>query len=175
MNTELVWTAVSVAAALALLVGLLTWLRTRSLRTELSRTRAAAEELAERVAMLEAEQVRSTPAASPPRSVSHGAEDHAFVITHMGEHDHDAEPAAPAHVDTRVFVDIVARESVVKAMSLAHGVRRAMDPETRNRIRFEMRREVKRSRKGRRAEMKQAWREYQERQRAAGRPEEGAA
>ena len=43
----------------------------------------------------------------------------------------------------------------VKAASLGYGVRRALAPETRNRIRFEMRREVKRSRRQRRAELKE--------------------
>ena len=44
----------------------------------------------------------------------------------------------------------------MRAASLAHGVRRALDPETRNRIRFEMRREVKRARKQRRADIREA-------------------
>ena len=47
------------------------------------------------------------------------------------------------------------RESLVKAASLGYGVRRALAPETRNRIRFEMKREVKRSRRQRRAELKE--------------------
>ncbi len=66
------------------------------------------------------------------------------------------------------------RETVVKAASLAHGVRRALDPETRNRIRFEMKREVKRARKQRRADTRQARREWEARQRA-GLDSEGSA
>ena len=44
--------------------------------------------------------------------------------------------------------------------------RRALAPEVRNRIRFEMKREVKRSRKQRKTDLKQARREWETRQRA---------
>ena len=54
------------------------------------------------------------------------------------------------------FADIVARESAIKAVGLAHGLRRALSPEARNRIRFEMQREVKRARKQRRADQRAA-------------------
>ena len=65
-----------------------------------------------------------------------------------------------------LFADLVLRETVVKAAALVHGLRRALAPETRNRIRFEMRREVKRARKQRRADTRQARREWTSRQRA---------
>ena len=58
------------------------------------------------------------------------------------------------------------RETVVKAASLAHGVRRGLAPATRNRIRFEMKQEVRRSRRQRRADLKQAQRDLHARQRA---------
>ncbi len=74
--------------------------------------------------------------------------------------------AVPTRLDGRLFVDVVVRESVVKGASLAYGLRHALSPATRNRIRFEMRREVKRSRKERRAEAKLALREFRARQRA---------
>ena len=51
--------------------------------------------------------------------------------------------------------------------SLAAGVRRALAPEHLNRVRFEMRREVKRARKQRRADLRQAKRQYDARDRAA--------
>jgi hypothetical protein len=50
---------------------------------------------------------------------------------------------------------VAVTESVVKVAALAHGVRRALSPQSRNRIRFEMRREVKRSRRERRRSAKQ--------------------
>ena len=90
-----------------------------------------------------------------------------YVITGLRE-DGDAEPAGPvATVEPALFADLVLRETVVKAASLAHGVRRALDPETRNRIRFEMRREVKRARKQRRADVREARRDGEVRRRAA--------
>ena len=89
-----------------------------------------------------------------------------FVITQVGTPDrHPADAGPPARLEGRLFADIVLRESVVKAASLGYGVRRALAPETRNRIRFEMKREVKRSRRQRRAELKEFRRAQQARQR----------
>jgi len=55
----------------------------------------------------------------------------------------------------------------VKAAGWTHGLRRALAPETRNRIRFEVRQETRRAGRERRAEMKQALREFRARERAA--------
>jgi hypothetical protein len=86
-----------------------------------------------------------------------------FVITDLGQ----ARPAPePVHPDGPAFADIVLRETVVKAASLAHGVRRGLAPATRNRIRFEMRQEVRRSRRQRRADLKAARRDLHARQRS---------
>jgi hypothetical protein len=60
----------------------------------------------------------------------------------------------------------VLRESVVKAASWAYAVRRGLSPANRNRIRFEMRRELKRVRKDRKAEEREAIRQYRARRRA---------
>lgn len=68
-------------------------------------------------------------------------------------------------VDGKLFADLLLRETLVRVGAVAHGARRALAPETRNRIRFEVRREVKRSRKERRAEVRQARRELHARQR----------
>ena len=72
----------------------------------------------------------------------------------------------PSEPDGKLFADIVARESVIKVAGLAAGLRRALAPEIRNRIRFEMRREVLRARKQRRAELKAALRDFRARERA---------
>ena len=80
--------------------------------------------------------------------------------------DADAEQPARAGRAPRSSPTWCSARRVVKAASLAHGVRRALDPETRNRIRFEMRREVKRARKQRRADTREARREWEARQRA---------
>jgi hypothetical protein len=93
-----------------------------------------------------------------------------YVITHLGEVEPETDEGESERVPTipaGQFADIVLRESVIKSASLLHGVRRALSPENRNRIRFEMRREVKRSRKQRRADVREARREWEARQRAA--------
>jgi hypothetical protein len=94
-----------------------------------------------------------------------------YVITRMGE------PAVTEPVATLaapVFADLVLKETVVQTASLFQGLRRALAPETRNRIRFHMRQEVKRSRKQRRAELREVRREWAARQRAAMAAEEPA-
>ena len=62
--------------------------------------------------------------------------------------------AAPSAIP---FADLVLRETVIKSASVFHGLRRALDPEVRNRVRFAMRLEVRRARKQRRAERRQAY------------------
>jgi hypothetical protein len=101
---------------------------------------------------------------APPRAHP----DPEFVITHLGETGPATAPAvapvgapvvgvdAVERVDSALFADLVLRETVVKAASLTHGLRRALAPEVRNRIRFEMGREIKRARKQRRADLKAA-------------------
>jgi hypothetical protein len=96
------------------------------------------------------------------------------VITRVGEPELE-EPAEPvATVPAPVFADLVLKETVVQTASLFLGLRRALAPETRNRIRFQMRQEVKRSRKQRRAELREVRREWAARQRAAVAAEERA-
>ncbi|HEX5088256.1 MAG TPA: hypothetical protein VFV89_10650 [Nocardioides sp.] len=91
-----------------------------------------------------------------------------FVITRVGEPEPEPEAAEPVPtVPAPVFADLLLKETVVQTASLFQGLRRALAPETRNRIRFHMRQEVKRSRKQRRAEIREARREWAARQRAA--------
>jgi hypothetical protein len=78
-------------------------------------------------------------------------------------------------VPAPVFADLLLKETVVQTASLFQGLRRALDPETRNRIRFHMRQEVKRSRKQRRAELREVRREWAARQRSGMAAEESAA
>ena len=119
--------------------------------------------------------VTDEPSASPglvtgagaPSSTS-GSEE--FVITRLGE----PEPEPGPTLESTLFADVVLRETVVKAASLAYGVRRGLSPANRNRIWFEMRREVKRARKERRAEEREAIREYRARRRNAPQESEAA-
>jgi hypothetical protein len=123
-----------------------------------------------RVAALEA-RPEPAPVAAPVPPVA-PRETPEFVITRVGD---EPEPDPVPTVPAPVFADIVARETVIQAASLAHGLRRALDPETRNRIRFHMRQEVRRSRKQRKAEQRAVRREWAARQREAEHPEAGAA
>ena len=114
--------------------------------------------------------------ASAPSSTSEGepavSADEEYVITRLGSPD-DVD-ASLEHPDARLFADLVLRESVVKAASFAHGVRRGLSPENRNRIWFEMRREVRRARKQRKADEREAVREWKARQRASLREDDAA-
>lgn len=74
-----------------------------------------------------------------------------FLITTAGTQDEEPFEPVPA---TR-FVSLAAGESLVRLVSLGHGLRRALSAQNRNRIAFEVRREVRRSRKRRRRELKQ--------------------
>ena len=140
------------ALTLASLVLAVVLLRTRA--TTARDLRSAHAETASLRAQLEDLDRRLT--STPPRAHA----DSEFVITHLGETGPVGAPVAGVdaveRVDSALFADLVLRETVVKAASLTHGLRRALAPEVRNRIRFEMGREVKRARKQRRADLKAA-------------------
>jgi hypothetical protein len=93
-------------------------------------------------------------------------DDKEYKITALGERRAGGPLALVPTVPGPQFVDILLRESLIRTASIAAGLRRALAPEVRNRIRFEMKREVKRSRKQRKTDMKQARREWEARQRA---------
>jgi hypothetical protein len=90
-----------------------------------------------------------------PRPVADPTE---YVITTAGEPDPDevAASAPPVPVTGRQFASMALGESLVTIFSFGYGVRRALSAENRNRIGFEMRREVRRSRKERKRVEKQA-------------------
>lgn len=161
------WIVPAVIGALALLavvlVVLLVLARSRTTR-ELRAARAEAASLRAQVEEIER---RLAQAASRPR-IEPG-----YVITHLGEEDpvpaerDDVRASGSVErIDGALFADLVLREAVVKTASLAHGLRRALAPETRNRIRFEMRREVKRARKQRRRELRDLAQQVRATQRA---------
>ena len=85
----------------------------------------------------------------------------AYLIT-------DAGTLVPEpNVPDRVVLSATFGEPLVKVVAFGHGLARALSPESRNRIWFEMKREVRRARKQRRRETKQAWRAMRADQRAA--------
>ncbi len=146
--------------AVALLLG-----RARTGR-ELAAARAEAVTLRAQVAEIDRRVSRS----ASPAAASDLAD---YVITHVGE---DLRVPRPTHLDPAaevariepaLFADLVLRETVVRAASLAHGIRVALAPETRNRIRFEVRREIRRARKQRRVQLKAARRDLGMRQRTS--------
>ncbi len=123
-------------------------------------SRADIEALQARVdalsAELEAARVHAAAAPAVPQTE--------YVITTAGR---DRElPVVPE----RAVLSVTFGEPLVKAMAFAYGVRRALSPESRNRIAFEMRREVKRARKQRRRDARRATRVA-----AAGQRQEEAA
>lgn len=127
--------------------------------------RADAEALQAQVAAIESRLAAEAAAReAAAREVEASREDREYVITALGR-ERTEEGPAPA-LPAPAFTDLVLRESAVQLAALAAGVRRALAPETRNRIRFEMGREVKRARRQRRADLRRARRDLAARQRA---------
>ncbi len=153
----LVLAAVAAAALVAAVVLLVALLRQRGrsradLEAVLAHSRAETGELRRQLEELAGRVERPAPAEAE------------FVITSVG----DAVPDAEA-VPDRLVLGATLGEPLVKAAAFTHGVRRALSAESRNRIRFAMRQEVRRSRRERRREMKAAWRAHQARFREAQR------
>jgi hypothetical protein len=147
------------AVVLLVLTGLLVLLRSRGrARRDLAASLAAAQaETAELRTRLDALTVQlERQAASMIR-----VDDPAYVITDAGA------PRREPSVSDSVVLSATVGEPLVKVVAFGHGLRRALAPESRNRIRFEMRREVRRARKQRRRETKEAWRRMQAEDRAA--------
>ena len=151
---QAVWLVIGGLAVLCLVLLVTTVQARRAWARERAGAQADVADLRARLEELERE--RPTP------TVATEAE---FVITGLGS-EAEPEPTPAAPVDGAAFADTVLRETVVKAASLAHGVRRGLAPATRNRIRFEMKQEVRRARRKRRADLKQAQRDLHARQRA---------
>jgi hypothetical protein len=146
------WVLLTVTGVLAVLVGVLA-LRVRRLDAQVAALSASSDPV-DRFSMADHLQNGSLDEEPPAAE---------FVITRVGEA--EAEPAPT--VAPPVFADQLLKETDVQTASLFQGLRRALSPETRNRIRFQMRQEVKRSRKQRRAEMREVRREWAARHRAA--------
>lgn len=156
------WAVLAVTVAALLVMLTLAVLAARAVRRVAAQRAESDARLAEVQARVE-ELARTLAAA---QEATPAPDDQEYVITRLGTEPAAGEPSAPARIDGPLFADLVLRESVVQAASLAHGLRRALAAETRHRIRFEMRRELKRARKQRRAEIKEARRAWAARERA---------
>jgi len=149
-------TPVLIGCTTAVLLLLVVVLRSRAAsRRELAAAVAETAELRERLDAL-SEQLERQATAEPAQ-----VGDAAYVITDAGE------PRPEPNVPDRVVLSATVGEPLVKVVSFGHGLRRALSAESRNRIWFEMRREVRRTRKQRRREMKDAWRRMQAEERSA--------
>jgi len=159
---NLLWAAL-VALTVCALLGLAILLRDRArLSRELDARQADLDHLKARVDGLTARVPRPTEATE-------------FVITDLGTVPTGDGPGVvstgstgggPTRIDGKLFADLVLRETVAKTAALTHGVRRALAPEVVWRVRGEVRRELKRVRKQRKADLKVARREWEARRRA---------
>ena len=152
--------SVLLSAALVLLV-LRAATRTRS---DLAAARAETAELWDRVESLSAQLEQTT---SSSRVTTDGQS--AYVITDAGDQRADG-PGVP----DRLVLSATVGEPLVKVVAFGHGVRRALSAESRNRIGFEMRREVRAARRRRRRESRDLLREARAAQRADQRADQGA-
>jgi hypothetical protein len=149
----------AVVVLLLLATALLLLLRSRTdARHALAAARAETAELRDRLDAL-TERFEGSSAA-----IVTGGEE-TYVITDAG----GAE--APVPVPDRVVLSATLGEPLVKVVAFGHGMRQALSAESRNRIWFEMRREVRASRKRRRRENRAFIREARAAGRAADRPD----
>ena len=149
MNPAL-WAALGGAAALLLvLTGIMVVLLLRGRRAEareqaaLASARADVEELRARLEELSSQLAASQEEASavPPKDE--------YLITTVGARS-DEPSDELSQVPDRAVLSVTLGEPLVKVAAFGFGLRRALSAESRNRITFEMRREVKRARKERR-------------------------
>ncbi len=149
MNPAL-WAALGGAAALLLvLVGITLALLLGARRADareqaaLASARADVEELRAQLEELSSQLAESQEEASavPPKGE--------YLITTVAAP--NGEPAGElSQVPDRAVLSVTLGEPLVKLAAFGFGLRRALSAESRNRIAFEMRREVKRARKERR-------------------------
>ena len=143
-------------AVVCVLLLLLLLRHDRRWRGEVVAARAETALLQDRLAELEQSTARQHAAITVPAE---------FLITDAGT---ESAEASTTGVPDRLVLTATLGEPLVKAVALSHGLRRALSAESRNRIRFAMRQELRRTRRRRRREMKQAWRQMQTEKRSAG-------
>jgi hypothetical protein len=130
----------------------------RGSRAELDAVRERVEQLSEQVAPPGRHDTPDQPR-QPDQRLRPVARE--FVITSLSEGDdglaeRDDEALATQQLTAGQFASVAIGESLVRVLSLGYGVGRALSPENRNRIRFAMRQEVRRARRQRRHDLKEA-------------------
>lgn len=174
MDGDLSWAilgAVAGAAVTLALVGLVVLLRRRSQVDLVAQIEAANREVDDLRLRLDVAHARlEGHTGRRQEQRPEPASDRPFVITDVGEaavlFGTPAEQAPdPVQVPDRLVLSATLGGPLVKAAAFTHGVRRALSAENRNRIRFQMRQEVRAARKRRR----QAYKQYQRDVRAAER------
>lgn len=152
MDSALVVTLVAAAAGLLVVVFcvlVVLLVGRRRLERELAESGERLEALARRLEALQA--TSPSPRSGPAET------DTEYLITTVGEPaPATGSTSAVEHVSAQQFASIALGESLVRIFALGYGVRRALSAENRNRIRFEVRREIRRSRKQRRRDLKDA-------------------
>lgn len=141
--------AVAVLAVVALVLVLVAQ---RRLRRDLHDCRSRLEELRLPTTSVAGSEVVSTSSTTGGEAAASGRD---LVVSAASTTSVDGGDTAPM-VDPGRFVALVVAESMLRLVCLGYGVRRALSAESRNRIGYEMRREVKRSRKRRRRQMRAA-------------------
>jgi hypothetical protein len=144
-----------VAVALAVVVtAVLVGRGRRRLARELGASREDVASLRGQVEDLSRRLDATRPSAAADRAAEASRE---FVITTLPDDSAADATAGELTVSSAGgFASVALAESVVRLLSLGYGVRRALSPENRNRIRFEMRQEVKRARRQRRRDLRDA-------------------
>ena len=177
MSDWIVWVPSALLAvvglALALVVRAVVRLRART-ADELATAHADAASLRQRLDELEHRLEGPEPRSSAPEYVITAVSSTGSAHRRVEGRHAAPERRIEGSVEGSLFADLLLRESMVRGASFVHGVRRALAPETRHRIRFEMRQEVKRSRKQRRIDLKAARRHLAEQRRAADDAEDAA-
>lgn len=163
--------ACCVLLALAVALGRRSAMRTRTelveVRAQAARDRLELAALGARLEAAEAEAAHLRQAALEPVDSGSGV-----LITSVGTQSR-VDPDVPLVIERPevqgTVVDREVVERLVRVAGLTHGIRRALSPAARNRIRFEYKQAVKQARKHRRAETRVAVREYRAKVRAARR------
>lgn len=139
--TTALWAALGVVSALFLVLLGFAVAAVRSGRRAVAREHAARADLEELRSRLDALSAELAGARSPQPPVGHDTE---YLITDAG-----ALQDLP-QVPERAVLSVTVGEPLVKAAAFGWALRRVLSAESRNRIGFEMRREIKRARKARR-------------------------